>query len=218
MVLDKEEPLADMPPVIGYSTEGRLIRGATRVPDGRWLVTFVSGEHVVTQRPNALDRKILGAVPDDPVVVLWKSGEEARRYLARQTMVMSIPSETAADDKLADDDRMIERSARKVMGDSNAVIGYDPVDGRLIVGKYWDNHGNWVDALYANDEVMLVRPTELDRVVLGEDIEWTIVVLRNEWSAAERYRLAADTSFHCAVPGDVEREDEMLRAAAAVRF
>lgn len=104
------------------------------------------------------------------------------------------------------------------MSESDTIVGYDPVDGRLIVGKHRDHRGNWVDAFYVGDDIMIVRSTELDRAVFGESYEWTIVVLRIGWVADERYRLAVDVTYHCARLEDAEREDEILSAAAAARF
>jgi hypothetical protein len=104
------------------------------------------------------------------------------------------------------------------MSKGDTIVGYDPVDGRLIAGKHQDHRGNWVDAFYVGDDIMIGRSTELDRAVFGENIELTIVVWRSEWAATERYRLATDVSYHCAASEDLEREDEMLSAAAAARF
>jgi hypothetical protein len=106
----------------------------------------------------------------------------------------------------------------ETMSESDTIVGYDPVDGRLIFGKHQDHQGNWVDAVYVGDDVMIVRSTELDRAVFGEDIEWTIVVWRSGWVGDERYQLATDVTYHCVASEDVEREDDILSAAAAARF
>jgi hypothetical protein len=94
------EPVAAEPPVIGYSTDGKLIRGTHRGKGGRWLVPFPADERVIVPTANALDRKILGVAADEPVVVLLKSCGEAWRYLARNTSFLSVTRETAEDEEL----------------------------------------------------------------------------------------------------------------------
>jgi hypothetical protein len=94
-----KEPMAAEPPVIGYSTDGKLIRGTHRGKGGAWLVPFPPDERVIVRTANALDRKILGVAADEPVAVLLKSCGEAWRYLARNISFLSVTRETAEDDE-----------------------------------------------------------------------------------------------------------------------
>lgn len=99
-----------------------------------------------------------------------------------------------------------------------AVLGYDPDAGELILGQHQDAGGRWVEALYRGDDVFVTRPTEVDRAVFGcAEGDLVMVVWRNATAATERYRLGPDVSFHCARIEDAQRTDEILREAAAGR-
>lgn len=100
---------------------------------------------------------------------------------------------------------------------SDVILGYAPVDGRLVLGRCRDHRGNWVEPLYAHDDLIIVEPTELDKAVLGADTEHVVAVLRNA-TGEERYRLAANISWHGLNEADAPREDEILQHAAQVRF
>lgn len=98
-----------------------------------------------------------------------------------------------------------------------AVIGYAPEDGRLILGRHRDGSGRWVEPVYTHDEVLIAAPTELDKAVLGTDTEYVIVVFRN-CAGEERYRVAPEVSWYGVDEQDAQREEEILREAARRRF
>jgi hypothetical protein len=103
------------------------------------------------------------------------------------------------------------------------VIGYvDEAGMETLPARYWDNRGNWVEPLFPGDDIVVQRPTEQDRTVLGVgEGEAVLHVHRNATSRLEIYRMRR-ASFH-PLPADArdwpdDEFDDRMRRAATIRF